>query len=170
MSGIDIACLFVACDDKLRIFRRYATNDGKGRVEKLKKEGQEVFDIDESLWKWWERELEITSSDRMDLCFIYDTPYEILSPYFTPAKDRSRWTSLGLINELLQRCSLEPRELLPPSGKPIAMDKAGKIDRLHISIEVDIHAPCVPAIPKSREREGNGWAEYVKNRRAKDSN
>ena len=156
MSGIDIACLFVACDDKLRIFRRYATNDGKGGVEKLKKEGKKSLTLMKACGSGGELELETTSSDRMDLCFIYDTPYEILSPYFTPAKDRSRWTSLGLIKELLQRCSLEPRELLPPSGKPIAMDKAGKIDRLHISIEVDIHAPCVPAIPKSREREGIG--------------
>ena len=45
MSGIDIACLFVACDDKIRIFRRYATNDGKGGVERLKKEGKKSLTL-----------------------------------------------------------------------------------------------------------------------------
>ena len=152
MSGIDIACLFIAHKHKVRILRRFAMNDGRGSVEFLKKEGQNAFTLEKGLMEWWERELEIRQSDRQNLCFIYDEPYEILSPYFERTAPNSPWENLGLITELLRRCSLEPRELLTPSGETIELNKASEIACLHISVEVDSSAVCVEkSLPKEEE-------------------
>ena len=54
-----------------------------GKLEYIKKEGEYEFPISVDFWNWWKKALSyLPDEDELDICFVYDKEYDLLSEEF----------------------------------------------------------------------------------------